>query len=114
MELVLISWNIRGLNNAIAKRSVRELMDLHKVNIMCIQETKIECWSDRISSKVWDEDLYSWIGQGSIGQSGGLVSIWDQSFFKCISFAQDHSWIWTVLESLQDKRRINVINVYAP
>lgn len=109
-----MSWNIRGLNNSVAKRGVKEYMSTHKVNVMCIQETKIECRENSANCNILDMDLFKWCGQDSIGLSGGLVTVWDSNLFKCVGIAQDQNWIWTVLDCLHDHKRLNVINVYAP
>lgn len=113
MEMILLSWNVRGLNNSLAKRIVREFIGKYNFNILCIQETKVERWDDRVKNMTWDANIHGWACQNSRGLSGGLVTTWDKSHFRCLGFAQDKNWIWVLLESVQGKNRLNVVNVYA-
>lgn len=43
MNLVrILSWNIRGVNNSVAQRNLRDLVGKSKAGIICVQETKRE------------------------------------------------------------------------
>jgi exonuclease III len=37
----ILSWNPRGLNDSGKRDSVRELIDSLRVNLVCLQETKM-------------------------------------------------------------------------
>jgi exonuclease III len=41
----IIVWNVRGLNSAVQKDSVRTLVKATRADIVCIQETKIAAMS---------------------------------------------------------------------
>lgn len=43
----VLVWNIRGLGNSARGRQLRELIIEKEVDIICIQETKKESFSDR-------------------------------------------------------------------
>uniref|UniRef100_A0A452ZPN2 Endonuclease/exonuclease/phosphatase domain-containing protein n=1 Tax=Aegilops tauschii subsp. strangulata TaxID=200361 RepID=A0A452ZPN2_AEGTS len=38
----IICWNVRGLNNPAKRKVVREFLSSLKVNLVCLQETKLE------------------------------------------------------------------------
>lgn len=74
MNLRLISWNIRGLNNSLAKRNLREVVLKHKAEVVCLQETKIESGTVFQRNLVLDSDQFGVASQSSIGISGGLAT----------------------------------------
>jgi hypothetical protein len=53
MEPELLSWNVRGLNEGDKCLRVRNLLREWKVDIVCIQETKLEVMSCSIVRRLW-------------------------------------------------------------
>jgi exonuclease III len=43
MKPSIISWNVRGLNEIGKRMKVRNLLRQWKVDIVCLQETKLDC-----------------------------------------------------------------------
>lgn len=87
MDCTLLSWNIRGINNLMALRGVRELTGKNKVNILCLQETKCVSGDKVIRNGIWVVDSHGWIIQNSEGLSGGMLVSWLYTNFSCKSFA---------------------------
>ena len=106
----IISWNIRGLNNSIAARNLRDHIRENRVGIFCVQETK----SEKHPGSFLNLDGYETSFQPSEGLSGGLVTGCKVSLFKCIALAQSKSWIWNCFINLTYKSRLNVVNIYSP
>lgn len=100
VNLRLLSWNIRGLNNSLSKRNLRELIYKYKVEVICLQETKIESWTVYCRDSVLDSGQFGLAFQPSIGMSGGLATFWRLSHFKCVALAQATHWIWVTLLAL--------------
>lgn len=38
----IICWNVRGLNNPAKRKAVREFLALVRVNVVCLQEMKLD------------------------------------------------------------------------
>lgn len=38
----ILCWNMRGLNNPVKRKAVREFVASVKVNLVCLQETKLD------------------------------------------------------------------------
>ena len=38
----ILCWNVRGLNNPAKRSAVREFVQAAKVNLVCLQETKLD------------------------------------------------------------------------
>ncbi|XP_016447882.2 uncharacterized protein LOC107772940 [Nicotiana tabacum] len=77
MEVKILSWNVRGMNDpnkrAIIKVGVREW----GANLVCFQETKMEVLSDAIVRSVWGGSWvkYDWVP--AVGSAGGILLMWD-------------------------------------
>ena len=47
-KVIMMTWNIRGINNSVAQRNLPDLVRSFKVDVVCVQETKCEdCKSSR-------------------------------------------------------------------
>lgn len=87
MVINLLYRNIRGVNNRVFRKNVRDLVTHKKINLLCLQETKCNLWNEEIKNSIWDISAHGWITQNSEGMSGGLAISWDKSMFKCTSYA---------------------------
>ena len=115
MELqTFISWNLRGANSASSKHLVRNLVLSLKPSILCLQETKCGSWSDRSISSLGFSANPGWIETPSQGQSGGLLTVWEEKFLSLCSFKTASNWILIRGVCKLDNRCLVIINVYAP
>lgn len=48
-EFKIVSWNVRGLNNADKQNLVKGLLFKWKADIVCLQEAKLEFWSRKLA-----------------------------------------------------------------
>lgn len=110
----IVTWNVRGINNNIARRNLGEVKRATKADIICIQESKCDSWE--ISMRRFPNlgENCGVAEQPSVGNSGGLATIWNQEAIKCIALAQNRYWIWTTFTHAQSKGNFHVINVYSP
>ena len=70
--MIILSWNVRGLNSIPKQKAIHELVVDHSPDILCIQETKLSVDSLFCSApKIW------FLGQcqcvGALGSFGGLA-----------------------------------------
>ena len=42
MKLRLLTWNVRGANNCDKRKVIKALIKKNRVNLVCLQETKIQ------------------------------------------------------------------------
>ncbi|MCI74998.1 hypothetical protein A2U01_0096264, partial [Trifolium medium] len=59
-------------------RRVRELVRREKVDILALQEAKIEGANNSLCREVWGYDNVVWISNPTIGRSGGLITLWNK------------------------------------
>ena len=68
----ILNWNIRGMNSPRKRQALSDYIVQYKVDIIAIQETKIEDFNNRILRALAPQfDL--WIFLPSIGRSGGIL-----------------------------------------
>lgn len=113
-SIKLMTWNIRGVNNSIAKRNCGEMVGKNKVGIICLQETKSVDWSISPGRHFLRKDKYGMKYQPSEGSSGGLATFGDINILECIALAQFAHWIWITFRIKQDGSRVHLVNIYSP
>lgn len=106
----LLLWNIRGVNNSVARQNLRDLVVTTKASIICLQESK----SQHQGMSFFVSDRFKCFSQPSQGLSGGLITGWDSNEVKCVALAQAQDWIWTCFKSSGGNEIFHVINIYSP
>ena len=48
MNLKLLSWNVRGANDINKRRIIKSVVRKQKVDLLCIQETKIKLMTEGV------------------------------------------------------------------
>lgn len=79
------SLNIRGLGSSIKRDEVRAFFFSNNLVFCCVQETKIESFSNSEGKAIWGSSSVKWCARGSRGRAGGLLSFWDESKFSSTS-----------------------------
>jgi hypothetical protein len=74
--MIVCSFNARGIGGRVKRRCIKQLIQLHKVDFMAIQETKMELISDSLCFSLWGGSDCDWAFLPSEGSSGGILSIW--------------------------------------
>lgn len=82
LSISILSWNVRGAGSCIAKRMIKDLVTVRKINFICLQETKIGKWSDAMIKSMWNSQEMDWEDVESRGQAGGLLCLWDATLYK--------------------------------
>ncbi|XBI42987.1 hypothetical protein VPH35_107814 [Triticum aestivum] len=83
----IMSWNVRGLNTPARRSVIRDAAHTHRVAILCIQETKIDCWSTTLAREIGGTWLDQCVVLRAIGTRGGAAIFWNSSMLKM----QSHS-----------------------
>ncbi|GLT59702.1 hypothetical protein SLA2020_325070 [Shorea laevis] len=83
--MILLSINIRGLGGIGKKKEIRDLVIREKVDVLLIQETKMEQVDNCLCRMVWGTDDFEWIAQAANGAFGGILIIWNSRVFRKLS-----------------------------
>jgi exonuclease III len=90
MNLKIISWNVRGLNDSDKRLRVRNLLRLWKADLICLQETKLGHFDRKMIRSLWGSPHVDWISLGSNGASGGILLMWDKRVLEKIDEAHGY------------------------
>jgi hypothetical protein len=93
---------------------VKELIIREKVEVMAIQETKLEIVDKKICSELWGGDDVDWRSAPALGRSGGIITMWDKKRGSLLSSFQGQGYLGVVLMWGVNKTKCVIINVYAP
>ena len=76
MKRNILTWNVRGLNSLDKRLMVRNLLRQWHVDIVCLQETKLELISRRIIRSLCGCSYVDWCYVASIGTFGDIILTW--------------------------------------
>lgn len=81
MDLAILSWNVRGLNNPAKRRAVQKAVQEFRCNVVCLQETKLS----HVNSSLVREILGGSFGDSFIflpadGTKGGILLACNSDF----------------------------------
>lgn len=64
----ILSWNIRGLENSLAKSILKDVLVNNKIDLVGVQETKLEMYPYRFFN-----NINTWHYKASVGNLGGIL-----------------------------------------
>lgn len=110
--MIILSWNIRGLNARVKRSNLRKLVLSHKPNIIFIQETKMESITNKTLKSIWNDDQSAHSFSPSLGSSGGILSLWEKNFFVMEHCQTSRNWIALCGKIRDIDFRCCLINIY--
>ena len=111
-SMIVLSYNVCGLGGSVKKIMVKELVFNHKVDFLAIQQTKLEVITNSLCHNLWGSDDCEWAFLPSIGNSGGILSIWRKSNSSLLFSFTGEGFMRVCLEWGVHKKRCFVVNVY--
>lgn len=111
----VITWNVRGLNNVAKQEEVKQVMTVYKLDLICIQETKMSIIDDsliRNSLGMPYENNYCYLP--AEGTRGGILLAANDS---CLTLSNSWATINTITATVTDARnnyQWTVTGVYGP
>lgn len=71
--MIILTWSVRGLGDSVKRGGIRDFCQLNKANIICIQESKLECCNDSILRLLGGSVINDLTVKDANGSSGGLM-----------------------------------------
>ena len=111
--MIILSWNVRGLNNTCRQNDIHDLIVIHSVDVFCVQETKVFVEvMHQLAPCIWYfGHCQSIVSQGN---SRGLALFWDPHKISPLWWISSHYSISMVATALDSSETILVTNFYAP
>jgi exonuclease III len=70
----ILIWNVRGLNSVTRRDAVRVIVNYYRIDVVCLQETKMAAISRQIVLSMLGSDFdNNYIFLPSVGASGGIL-----------------------------------------
>ncbi|KAL4271536.1 hypothetical protein GQ457_13G018540 [Hibiscus cannabinus] len=106
----IVTWNIMGMGTEVKLNAVRKIIRDQRAEILLLQETKKDAFSDLEISKLWVDDQFDFRFSGAVGRSGGLLVIWDKSKFVVDLVQTESNFLLLKGKWLQENVMLRVIN----
>ena len=78
MKLKLFSWNDRGANNPNKRNAIRNFIRSQRVDLVCLQETKIQEMTSACARSFGVGRFFDWKVVEAEGAAGGILLFWDE------------------------------------
>ena len=114
MNLKIISWNVRGLNDRDKRLRVRNMVRRWRPDVICLQETKMELITKAMIHSLWRGQHVYWSYLGSCGASGGVFLMWDTWAMNKVEEAVGQFSISCRFTSVSDQYVWAFSGVYGP
>ena len=114
MKLKLLSWNVRGANNLGKRKIICNFIRSQRVDLGCIQETKIQKRSNACARSLGVSRIHEWKALEAEGAAGGILLFWDKRKMDLIQ-AEIGSFSITILfKNVEDGFTWAFTGVYGP
>ena len=111
--MIVLSWNVRGLNSIPRQKAVRRLIESQSPDMVFIQETKLSLDGlAKCAAYIWPHG--SWQGVGALNGSGGVACFWDPRKVFPLWWLSSRSSISLIATSFENGERCFLSNIYAP
>ncbi|GMJ07746.1 hypothetical protein HRI_004443800 [Hibiscus trionum] len=114
MNLVCLSWNVRGLGRFEKVRAVGRTLRESRASFIFLQESKLQRISPRVRRSVMSSKKFEIEAAPSVGSAGGLIVLWDKELFMVESKVITYRAIFLVGQLTSIRKRCAFVNIYAP
>ena len=88
MKLKLLSWNVRRVNEKEKRKIIKTFIRNQRVDLMCIQETKIQSMSEGVARSLGSGRFLDWRALDASGTAGGILICWDKRTLEIMDWEE--------------------------
>ena len=88
MNLKILSWNVRGVNDSSKMKLIKSVVRKQKVDLFCIQETKMQVMSKRVVRSLGPRRFLDWRALNAMGSAGGVLICWDKRSLEILDWEE--------------------------
>ncbi|KAL0011411.1 hypothetical protein SO802_006519 [Lithocarpus litseifolius] len=97
MNLKILSWNVRGLNDFRKRLVVKNFLRQWKCDVVCLQETKLTGMDRQMVGSLWSCPFVDWVALDAVQTAGGVLMMWDRRVLERVeilvgSFSVSVQW----------------------
>ena len=90
MKLRLLSWNVRGVNDSSKRKVVKAVIRSQRVDLFCLQETKIQAMSEGVVRSLGTGRFLDWGALDASRAAGGILIYWDKRTLNVLEMEVGH------------------------
>ena len=102
MKLKLFSWNVRGTNNLNKRNVIRNFIRAQRVDLVCLQETKLQNLSSADARSLGVGRLAEWRAVEVEGTAGGILVFWDTRKLDLVEAEVGHFSVTCRFKNVED------------
>ncbi|KAK8661614.1 hypothetical protein V6N13_091212 [Hibiscus sabdariffa] len=104
----------KGLGTEVRWSIIRRLVRIHKIEMLLLQETKVFTFDLDKARKLWGGMEVDFLISPAVGQSGGLVTLWDKKCFSIENSVIHQRFVAPIGKWKSSNVEAVMVNVYAP
>ena len=78
MKVKILSWIVKGVNDPEKRKFIRNFIRAQRVDLVCLQETKIQGMNKALVHSIGVGRLLDWKALDAEGSAGGILLFWDK------------------------------------
>ena len=114
MKIRLLSWNVHGANDSSKRKVIKALIRSQRVDLFCLQETKIQAMSEGVVRSLCTGRFLDWGTLDAYGSAGGILIYWDKRTLDVLEMEVGHFSTSCRLRNVEDELVWIFIGVYGP
>ena len=114
IKIIIISWNVRGANNGEKRNLIKALIKSQKVDLICLQETKLKGVLNKLVRSLGVGRCMDWVASNVKGPSGGIIFFWDSRVLRLIEMEESRFSLSCKFKNCEDNFTWVFIGVYGP
>ena len=114
MKIKILSWNVRGVNDRNKRKLIKALIRSQKVDLVCLQETKMIEMSLGVVRSLGVRRYLGWGALNARGAIGEVVVFWDNRVLELVGMEVGLFSISCRFKNCEDGFRWTFSGVYGP
>ena len=114
MKVKIISWNVRGVNNLEKRKFIRNFIRTQRVDLVCLQETKIQGMNKALVHSIGVGRFLDWKASDAEGTAGGILLLWDKRRLSLVESKYDSYSFSFLFRMVDDDFQWMFTGVYGP
>ncbi|KAJ9704109.1 hypothetical protein PVL29_005411 [Vitis rotundifolia] len=114
MNLKILSWNVRGVNDSSKRKLIKSIVRKQKVDLLCIQETKMQVMSEGVVRSLGSGIFLDWRVLNAIRSAGGILICWDKRSMEILEWEEGQFSISCKFKNVDDGVVWVFTGVYGP
>ena len=86
--MLVLSWNVRGLNACPKRVVVKELLVKFNLDVVILQEFNVSTVDRHLVKLVWSSRFVGWAALEAYGSSGGILILWKENSVTVVDSIQ--------------------------